>query len=121
MEQLYDDAIAYANTIINSSEFKRMKELRGCIKTTLSGKIMAFKTAEAKFFEAKEYGTFHPDLKKYQQLYVEKKKNLYEDPMIIEYKKLERTIQKKLDDDLNDLKKSISNKFHLTKSLTILE
>lgn len=119
MEQLYNDAIEYAQAIIESSDFKRMLELRECIKKTLAGKIMAFKTAEAKFLEAREYGLYHPDLKKYQKQYIEKKKSLYENPLIMEYKKLERSIQKKLDDDMDDLKKSISNKFHLSNSLNI--
>lgn len=117
MEELYELASKYADSIIEGNEFKRLKELQLEIKKTLSSRIMAFKTAEAKYLEAKDYGKFHPNLKEYQEVFIQKKKSLYNEPLIIEYKKLERQIQSKLDCDLDDLKKGISNKFQLSKSI----
>ncbi len=115
--ELLELAEKYADTLIKSEEFQRMLQMKEQIKKTLSGKIMAFKTAEAKYLEAKEYGKYHPDLMKYQKEFVEKKKSLYEEPLIQEYKALERSIQVKLDRDMDDLKQSISNKFNVSKSL----
>lgn len=115
--ELLELAEQYADTLINSEEFQGLLQLKEQIKKTLSGKIMAFKTAEAKYLEAKEYGKYHPDLEKYQREFVEKKKNLYQEPLIQEYKALERSIQVKLDRDMDDLKQSISNKFNVSKSL----
>lgn len=115
--ELLELAEKYADTLIDSVEFQRMLQIKEQIKKTLSGKIMAFKTAEAKYLEAKEYGKYHPDLEKYKKEFVEKKKSLYEEPLIQEYKALERSIQVKLDHDMDDLKQSISNKFNVSKSL----
>lgn len=119
MKDYYDLAQQYAQTIIDSDDFRELLVLKEHIKKELSLKIIAFKTAEAKYLDAKQYGKYHPDLKKYQTLFLEKKKALYEEPMIMKYKSLERKIQYRLDTDFDDLKKSISNKYHLSKSILI--
>lgn len=115
--ELLELAEKYADTLIESVDFQSMLQIKEQIKKTLSGKIVAFKTAEAKYLEAKEYGKYHPDLEKYQKEFVEKKKSLYQEPLIQEYKELERRIQVKLDQDMDNLKQSISNKFNVTNSL----
>ena len=115
MDKIYDMAEEYANSIIESPYFKRYLELKEEIRKTLSGKIIAFKTKEAKYVEAKSYGNYHPDLKKYQEEFQIAKANLYSHPLMVEYKELERKIQSKLDSDLNDLKSTVSNKFKLDK------
>lgn len=115
MDKIYDIAEEYANSIIKSDDFKRYLELKDEIRKTLSGKIIAFKTKEAKYVEAKSYGNYHPDLKRYQEEFQKAKANLYNEPLMIEYKKIEHKIQTKLDKDLNDLKSTISNKFILEK------
>ena len=93
-----------------SKTIPKMKEL---IKKELSNKIIAFKTAEAKYLEAKSYGNYHPDLKEYQRKFTVAKTNLYSEAYVKEYIQLERKIQSSLNADFNDLKKSISNKFKL--------
>ena len=115
MNKLYDLAEEYANSIIESDDFKRFLELKEEIKKTLGGKIIAFKTKEAKYVEAKSYGNYHPDLKKYQEEFQKAKANLYNEPLMIEYKELELKIQGIINNDLNDLKSTISNKFNLDK------
>ena len=111
MEKIYDLAESYAEDFVNSLDFKKLLELKQEIKKTLSGKIIAFKTKEAKYLEAKEYGEYHPNLKEYQIAFSEAKKNLYEQPLMKEYKKLELELQSKLDRDMNEIKILISNKF----------
>lgn len=115
MNDIFDLAEEYANDFINSEDFKRLLELKEKIRKTLSGKIIAFKTKEAKYLEAKGYGGYHPNLKEYQLAFVEAKKSLYEEPLMVEYKRLESGLQKKLDMDMNDLKRVVSNKFKLSK------
>ncbi len=50
---IYDLADLYADQLIHSSDFMRLLELKELIKKELSNKIIAFKTAEAKY--VKEY------------------------------------------------------------------
>ena len=113
MENVFDLAEEYADDFIESEDFKRLIELKEIIKKQLSGKIISFKTKEAKYIEAKKYGKYHPDLERYQSDFVEAKKSLYNEPLIIEYKKTERKLQEMLDSDMNSLKKVVSNKFPL--------
>ena len=115
MDRIYDMAEEYADSVIESEDFKRYIELKEEIRKTLGMKIIAFKTKEAKYVEAKSYGNYHPDLKRYQEEFQIAKTNLYSHPLMVEYKELERKIQSKLDEDLNDLKSTISNKFKLEK------
>lgn len=113
MNNIYDLAEEYAIKIIQSSDFQRLLELKEKIKTDLSGKIIAFKTAEAKYLEAKEYGKYHPNLEEYKEKFISSKTKLFQEELVKEYKELENKIQEKLNQDLNDLKQSISNKFKL--------
>ena len=115
MNKIYDMAEVYADSIIESEDFKRYLTLKEEIRKTLGMRIVAFKTKEAKYIEAKSYGNYHPDLKKYQEEFQIAKTNLYSHPLMVEYKELEHKIQAKLDKDLNDLKSTISNKFKLEK------
>ncbi|MDE7385330.1 MAG: YlbF family regulator [Anaeroplasmataceae bacterium] len=113
MKDIYDLAEDYADKVINSPDFQRLLEVKEEIKRTLSGKIMAFKTAEAKYLEAKEYGKYHPDLEEYKKRFLETKTKLFSESLVKEYKELETKLQEKLNQDINDLKKSVSNKFKL--------
>ncbi len=111
MEKIIEEANLYADKLINSDKFKRLIELNDLIKKNLSGKIMAFKTAEAKYLEAKAYGKYHPNLEEYKQLFIKTKTSLYSHPYVKEYKELEMEIQDSINKDINDLKSAISNTF----------
>lgn len=111
MNDIYDLANAYADEMIQSKEFQRLLELKKQIKQSLGKRIIAFKTAEAKYLEAKQYGSYHPNLAEYQEKFVVAKKNLYSEPLVKEYKELELFLQEKLNQDINSLKQSVSNKF----------
>lgn len=113
MEKIYEAADLYADDIINSVEFKRLLELKELIRKNLSGKIMAFKTAEAKYLEAKAYGKYHPNLEEYKELFIKTKTALYSHPYVKEYKELEMKIQDSINKDINELKSAISNTFRL--------
>lgn len=117
--KLYDLAEEYAVLFTSSVQFERFLELSKEIKEKLDKEIIAFKTAEAKYLEAKEYGKFHPDLKRFTNNFINAKAKLYSNPLIIEYKELELKLQNKLNDDINSLKKSISNKLETIKNISL--
>lgn len=113
MQQIYELADQYADEFMAGSDFGRLLELKKWIKEHLASQIVCFKTAEAKYLEAKQYGRYHPNLEEYQRAFVLAKAKLYQEEAVSEYLKLEAKLQRKLDEDLNELKKSISNKFTL--------
>jgi len=117
--RLYELADEYADSFINSVQFERFLEVNKEIKEKLAKEIIAFKTAESIYTDALSYGKYHPDLEKYKKRLIETKTKLYSHPLMIEYKKLEFELQSKLNMDLNDLKKSISNKLEITKNIII--
>ncbi|MDE5856666.1 MAG: hypothetical protein K2H06_06430, partial [Anaeroplasmataceae bacterium] len=82
MKDIYDLADDYANDVINSPDFQRLLEVKEEIKKTLSGKIMAFKTAEARYLEAKEYGKYHPNLEEYKNKFIETKTKLFNESLV---------------------------------------
>lgn len=116
---LYDLAEEYADKFISSVQFERFLELGKLIKVELAKLIVSFKNAEALYLEAKEYGKYHPDLKKYTENFVNAKTKLFSHPLMIEYKELEFKLQNILNNDMNDLKKSISNKLEITKNIVL--
>ena len=115
MEELAKD---YVNKIEELEEFKRLLELKRIIDKKYALLIISFKTKEAAFLEAKE----RPDifnLDEAKKNFVEAKSKLYSKEEVKEYFILERKINKTLEDDMNDLKKSISNKFKEYHSISI--
>ena len=113
MKDIYDLAEEYADEVIDSPDFQRIIEIKELIKKNLSLKIIAFKTAEAKYLEAKDYGKYHPNLEEYRLRFVEAKTKLFSEDLVQEYKALEMKIQERLNQDINELKQSVSNKFKL--------
>lgn len=108
MESLIDN---YIDLISDTNEFKRLLELKKIIDTKYPKEIIAFKTAESKYNEALDYGKYYPGIDNLRRSLSEKKTILYNKEEVKEYLELERKLDKMLNDDLNELKKSISNKF----------
>lgn len=108
-------ALEYSNIIKNTNEYEELIKLKNIIDKKYSNLIIDFKTKEALYLEAKQYENYHPNFKDIQNNFVEAKKALYEKEEVKEYFKFERIIQKMLDEDINDLKDSISNKFKINK------
>lgn len=121
MEELkiYDLADEYAQRLVQDTDFKLLKEISKKIEEELTKEIMNFKNWEAKYLEALEYGKYHPNLNDYQKKFMEAKKLLYSNELVIKYKALEQKIQNKIAADLNDLKQNISNKFKLESIIKI--
>lgn len=119
MEEIERLANEYADSFINSIEFKKLITLQKEIYEQLTPKIISFKTAEAKYLEALEYKEYYPNFNECKMNFIDKKKELYDNELVKEYKRLENQLQIKLDTDFNLLKKSISNKFALTKIINL--
>lgn len=107
MENLVND---YINNLSDKPEFKRLIELKKYIDSNYARLIVKLKNKEAKYLEAKEYPNQY-DLIKCQKEFSEAKSELYSKEEVKEYFKLERKLNELLNDDINDLKESISNKF----------
>ena len=108
---LNDLALEYTNIIKNTKEYQEYKRLKDLIDIKYSNLIIDFKTKESLYLEAKKYEAFHPNFKDIQNNFVMAKKKLYEKTEVKEFFKYERIIQKMLNEDINELKNSISNKF----------
>ena len=104
MEQL---AFDYVNELADNEEFKRLLELKKIIDDKYSKEIVAFKTAESNYLEAKKYGEYYPNLKEFQNTFSEKKKELYSKEEVKEYLRLEREINESINNDIKDLKELV--------------
>lgn len=109
----------YVNKIINDDKFIRLKELKKVIDEKYKKEIIAFKNAEALYIDAKHHEAYYPGFNEIKEKFILAKSNLYSKIEVSEYFKLEREIQSMINDDINDLKSSISNKFSLTKDYKI--
>ncbi len=88
------DEILETKTFIAFKEAK--KALDDCSKAT--GVIETFNAAKTKYEDAKQYGKYHPDLKRYQRELQVAKTELFNHPRIQEYKRCERAFSEMLDD-----------------------
>ena len=105
-----DLANIYLIELENKEEFKRLLFLKKEIEKKYSNLIIAMKTKEAIYLEAKDKKD-HYDLEKAKKEFSIAKVNLYSKEEVKEYFMLENKINRMLDEDFNDIKKSISNKF----------
>lgn len=109
----------YIEIIINTDEFKRLKELKKIIDEKYTKEIVIFKRCEANYLEASEHKEYYSNYDEITRKLSEAKATLYNKEEVKEYLKLERTIQEMLNDDFNELKQAISNKFGTNKTLKI--
>lgn len=112
-QKIYELAEQYAQSIIIEKDFQRLLFLKKEIANQLTSLVVAFKTAESNYLDSKRYEQFLKD-NSLQEAFVQAKAALYGHPLVKEYKALERSIQAKLDEDLNALKSTVSNKFKLS-------
>jgi cell fate (sporulation/competence/biofilm development) regulator YlbF (YheA/YmcA/DUF963 family) len=109
----------YVSIIVNTEEFKRLKELKKIIDEKYAKEIVSFKRSEANYLEASEHKEFYPNFDEIVRKLSEAKSILYNKEEVKEYLLLERTIQEMLTNDFNELKQSISSKLGTNKSLKI--
>lgn len=98
--------------IKQKNEYQRLIELQQVIQSDpiLQDLITQFQKASTTYDDVKKYGSHHPDLKRVQALFAEKKQTLYSHPVVREYKTLEKQLQRTLDHISATLASSISPK-----------
>lgn len=109
----------YVDIIINTDEFKRLKELKKIIDQKYAKEIVVFKRCEANYLEASQHKEYYPNFNEIVKKLSEAKSVLYNKEEVKEYLLLERTIQEMLTNDFNELKQSISSKLGTNKTLKI--
>jgi hypothetical protein len=109
----------YVDIIVNTEEFKRLKELKIIIDNKYTKEIISFKRCEANYLEASENKQYYSNFDEIQRKFSEAKAVLYNKEEVKEYLKLEREIQDILTNDFNELKKAISPKFVDKKTLKL--
>ena len=110
MEKLID---SYLEELYNKPEFIRIIELKKLIDEKYKKEIISLKTKESLYLDSLRYSNNDNKLK---EDYNNAKIKLYSMPEVKEYLKCELIINECLDNDLNDIKKEISNKFRLSTS-----
>ncbi|MFH5881001.1 YlbF family regulator [Liberiplasma polymorphum] len=93
-EESYQNLIALDQRISNSEELHAL--------------IYAFQEAKTKYEEAKQYGKYHPDLKRYTTNYQQAKQILFTHETIKAYKEAEKAFQAMLDDIAKDIASAVS-------------
>jgi cell fate (sporulation/competence/biofilm development) regulator YlbF (YheA/YmcA/DUF963 family) len=109
----------YIEIIINTDEFKRLKELKKLIDEKYAKEIVIFKRCEANYLEASLHKEYYSNYEEITRKLSEAKAILYNKEEVKEYLKLERAIQEMLNNDFNELKQAISNKFGTSKTIKI--
>ncbi len=101
MEQrLIEQTYALVDEIKRTREYQELLRLHQAIKADQEvGELSrAFKHAEHRLEEANRHGKHHPDLGRYRRALSEAKAALYRHPLVREYKRCERQLEKQLED-----------------------
>lgn len=117
MYELIDD---YFNNLIELPEFKRLLELKNIIRKKYSLLIVGFKTNEANYNDAKRYKDYMNGFNELKNKLIDSKRKLYEKEEVKEYFELEKKIQNIINNDLDELKASISSQFKNNKRKCML-
>lgn len=107
----------YINDLLNDNTMQELLNLKKIIDSKYKDLIIRFKNKEAKYLEAKPMASYYPNFNSLQNEFREAKSELYSKEEVIKYFQLEKTLQAKINDDINELKSSISNKFSLNNKL----
>lgn len=110
---------AYIKSVIDSNDFQELLALKKQIDDELKDLIIKFNTAKDRYYGAQKYGKYHPSISDYKKNLLELKKELYSNSLVKKYFSLQNKVQKEINDFLNDLKASISNKFKKNESINI--
>ncbi len=108
LNKVYD----LVDEIKSRKEYIRLLELKKIMEndSLIVNLINDFNKCKVKFEEVSKYGKHHPDLKKVQLELASIKTEVFTNEIIVEYKKLEKEIQKILDDVSRKIAQSVSPK-----------
>lgn len=102
LNSVYD----YIDEIKNSDDYKKLKYLDERIKKELNDLICDYKNKQEKYESIREYHKYYKDYNKICNEYSLAKEKLYNNELVIEYKKYENNIKEKLiklSDELNNV------------------
>lgn len=121
-QQLLDLTYEACDAFKKQAKYQRLLVLQDIIKTNneISGMIVDFQKVKQKYEEAKTYGKYHPDLARYQKEYQMKKIAMMSNDVIKEYKELERSLQKLLDQFSIDLAEAVSKNIKRPREMNII-
>jgi cell fate (sporulation/competence/biofilm development) regulator YlbF (YheA/YmcA/DUF963 family) len=86
----------------------------------LKKQLEQLEKAKNKYFEAKQYGAFHPDLKDRQRVYAEVKSSVFSLPIIIDFKKSESCVQEMLQEISEELASVVSSNIKFPNELGLI-
>lgn len=109
--KLINLAYELSDEIKNSNEYQKLIKLKKIIDTDQDIKtlISDFNKIKIKYEEVRKYGKYHPNLKDVQLQLQAIKEQVFEHPVIKEYKQLEKHLQKVLDQVSKEIATSVSN------------
>lgn len=114
---MHDLSDIYISRLLELEEFKELLELKNKINNECKMLIIGFKTKEARYLEALDHKEYYANFDEIKLDFINAKAKLYSNPYVKRYFELERTIQKIINDDMNELKEAISNKFTINKDI----
>jgi cell fate (sporulation/competence/biofilm development) regulator YlbF (YheA/YmcA/DUF963 family) len=97
-------------SLLNHPDYLNLIRLKKLIDHSeeLNALTETFNKAKETYYEAKKYGKYHPDLKRYQKAFQEAKTLLFTHELIVEYKTSEKGFQTLLDTISETLAKTVS-------------
>lgn len=109
-QELLDLTYQACEAFTAQTNYKRLLDLKEEIHKNpeINELVIVFQKAKKNYEEAKAYGTYHPDLARYQKAFQEAKVTMMSHEIIKEYKSLERVLQKQLDQLSIDLAEAVS-------------
>ncbi len=113
---IYDLADLYFDDLKKDKDYQELKNLKKLIDEKYQKEILSFKRCESIYEEAKEKGYLDDNIK---NAFISSKTALYEKEEVKRYFFLENKINNKLNSDLDEIKKSITNKFDNAKIIKI--
>jgi cell fate (sporulation/competence/biofilm development) regulator YlbF (YheA/YmcA/DUF963 family) len=118
LNKVYD----LVDEIKSKREYIRLLELKKILENDpgIIDLLERFNICKTKFEDVSKYGKHHPDLKKVQLELASLKTDVFTNEVIAEYKKLEKQIQKMLDDVSRKIAKSVSPKIKFPNEMGLI-
>jgi cell fate (sporulation/competence/biofilm development) regulator YlbF (YheA/YmcA/DUF963 family) len=110
--RVLDKTYDLVEEIKQTKDYNRLLELDKILKTdpTLIVLIESFNRIKEKYDDVSKYGKYHPDLKSVQLELAKQKEEVYTNPIIKEYKQLEKDLQNRLDQISKEIANCVSSK-----------
>ena len=110
--RVLDKTYDLVEEIKQTKDYNRLLQLDKILKTdpTLIVLIESFNRIKEKYDDVSKYGKYHPDLKSVQLELAKQKEEVYTNPIIKEYKQLEKDLQNRLDQISKEIANCVSSK-----------